>query len=76
MMLTGFGTESGTDDEEDDTTNRQRAVKVLAENVDVVLVVGSKNSSNSSKLRHVAEEMGKRAYLIDGKEDIDNSWFD
>ena len=58
------------------TTNRQKAVKVLAERVDVVLVVGSKNSSNSSKLRHVAEEMGKRAYLINSREDIDRVWFE
>lgn len=58
------------------TTNRQKAVKVLAEQVDVVLVVGSKNSSNSSKLRHVAEDMGKHAYLIDSREDIDRVWFE
>ncbi len=57
------------------TTNRQKAVKALAEKVDIVLVVWSKNSSNSSKLRHVAEEMWKRAYLIDTSEDIDISWF-
>ncbi len=57
------------------TTNRQKAVKSLAEEVDLVLVVWSKNSSNSSKLRHVAEEMGKKAYLIDNYEDIDISWF-
>ncbi len=58
------------------TTNRQKAVKALAERVDVVLVVGSKNSSNSSKLRHVAEDIGKRAYLIDSREDIDRVWFE
>jgi (E)-4-hydroxy-3-methyl-but-2-enyl pyrophosphate reductase len=58
------------------TTNRQKAVKVLAERVDVVLVVGSKNSSNSSKLQHVAEDMGKRAYLIDSSRDIDRVWFE
>jgi 4-hydroxy-3-methylbut-2-enyl diphosphate reductase len=57
------------------TTNRQKAVKVLTEKVDLVLVVGSKNSSNSSKLRHVAEEMGKIAYLIDGPDDIEQVWF-
>jgi 4-hydroxy-3-methylbut-2-enyl diphosphate reductase len=58
------------------TTNRQKAVKALAEKVDVILVVGSKNSSNSSKLRHVAEELGKRAYLIDGPDEIEQLWFD
>jgi 4-hydroxy-3-methylbut-2-enyl diphosphate reductase len=57
------------------TTNRQKAVKSLAEEVDLILVVWSKNSSNSSKLRHVAEEMGKKAYLIDTYEDIDIRWF-
>lgn len=57
------------------TTNRQRAVKVLAEKVDIVLVVGSKNSSNSSKLRHVAAALGKTAYLIDGADEIDPKWF-
>lgn len=57
------------------TTNRQKAVKALAEKVDIVLVVWSKNSSNSSKLRHVAEEIWKKAYLIDTSEDIDISWF-
>jgi 4-hydroxy-3-methylbut-2-en-1-yl diphosphate reductase len=58
------------------TTNRQHAVKELAQKVDLVLVVGSKNSSNSSKLRHVAEAIGKRAYLIDSQEDIDMVWFE
>lgn len=56
------------------TTNRQKAVKELANTCDIVLVVGSKNSSNSSKLRHVAEEMWKKAFLIDGREEIDPSW--
>lgn len=58
------------------TTNRQKAVKALAEKVDIVIVVGSKNSSNSSKLRHVAEEMWKKAYLIDGADEIEQIWFD
>lgn len=57
------------------TTNRQRAVKVLAERVDVVIVVGSKNSSNSSKLRSVAESMWKKAYLIDSADEIEHLWF-
>lgn len=58
------------------TTNRQKAVKALSEKVDIVLVVGSKNSSNSSKLRHVAEDSWKIAYLIDGAWDIEQNWFD
>lgn len=58
------------------TTNRQQAVKALAEKVDVVIVVGSKNSSNSSKLRHVAEELWKTAYLVDGASDVDQKWFE
>jgi 4-hydroxy-3-methylbut-2-en-1-yl diphosphate reductase len=57
------------------TTNRQKAIKELAGVSDIVLVVGSKNSSNSSKLRHVAEDMGKKAFLIDGPLEIDLSWF-
>jgi 4-hydroxy-3-methylbut-2-en-1-yl diphosphate reductase len=51
-------------------------VKVLAEEADIILVVGSANSSNSSKLQHVAESLGKTAYLIDSAEDIEQYWFD
>ena len=58
------------------TTNRQKAVSVLAERVDIILVVGSKKSSNSSKLSHLAETLGKKSYLIDSYEDIDLSWID
>ncbi|MDQ6997860.1 MAG: 4-hydroxy-3-methylbut-2-enyl diphosphate reductase [Mariprofundus sp.] len=57
------------------TSNRQEAVKVLAEKSDVVLVIGSKNSSNSNRLREVAERSGRNAYLIDGPEDIEMGWF-
>jgi len=56
------------------TSNRQAATKALAEQVDVVLVIGSKNSSNSNRLREVAERSGCAAYLIDGAEDIDPAW--
>jgi len=56
------------------TQNRQDAVKRLAKEVDVVLVVGSKNSSNSNRLREVAEESGIPAYLIDDSADIDLNW--
>lgn len=53
------------------TTNRQNAVKKLAEMVDVVYVIGSKNSSNSSKLKLTAEKLGKKAFLIDDIDEID-----
>jgi len=56
------------------TQNRQDAVKALAKKCDLVLVVGSPNSSNSNRLREIAQKQGTRAYLIDGGEDIDQSW--
>jgi len=56
------------------TQNRQDAVKELAEKSDLVLVVGSPNSSNSNRLREIAEKLGKSAYLIDGSEDINKNW--
>jgi 4-hydroxy-3-methylbut-2-enyl diphosphate reductase len=56
------------------TQNRQDAVKALAKNVDVMLVVGSANSSNSNRLREVAEGLGVRAYMIDAPEDIRREW--
>ena len=55
------------------TTNRQEAVRALAEQADVVLVVGSKNSSNSNRLAELAQRMGKAAYLIDDASDIQGS---
>ncbi len=58
------------------TSNRQAAVKQLAERSDLVLVIGSKNSSNSNRLREVAERAGCCARLIDGADDIDTDWFD
>lgn len=58
------------------TQNRQDAVKLLSKECDVVLVVGSPNSSNSNRLRELAERMGKRAYLIDNAEQMDKAWFD
>ena len=57
------------------TQNRQDAVKALAQDVDVVLVVGSHNSSNSNRLREVAVQHGVPAYLVDGADDIDDAWF-
>ncbi|BBU97548.1 MULTISPECIES: 4-hydroxy-3-methylbut-2-enyl diphosphate reductase [Providencia] len=56
------------------TTNRQEAARELAERADVVLVVGSKNSSNSNRLAELASRMQKPAYLIDGAEDIKTEW--
>lgn len=57
------------------TQNRQDAVKQLAAECDVVLVVGSPNSSNSNRLRELAERMGTPAYLVDGAEDLAQDWF-
>jgi 4-hydroxy-3-methylbut-2-en-1-yl diphosphate reductase len=56
------------------TQNRQDAVKVLAAQCDVVIVVGSRNSSNSNRLREVAENFGLPAYMVDKGEDLDPSW--
>jgi 4-hydroxy-3-methylbut-2-enyl diphosphate reductase len=56
------------------TTNRQNALSSMTENVDLVLVVGAKNSSNSNRLRELASENGIEAYLINGPEDLDDSW--
>lgn len=58
------------------TQNRQDAVKVLAPTSDLVLVVGSANSSNSNRLREVAERMGIASYLIDGPESINPAWLE
>jgi len=58
------------------TQNRQDAVKDLAKNCDMVLVVGSPNSSNSNRLRELAEACGKPSYLIDGAQDIQSHWLD
>jgi 4-hydroxy-3-methylbut-2-enyl diphosphate reductase len=56
------------------TQNRQDAVKALARQVDLMIVVGSKNSSNSNRLREVAENLGVSAKLVDGGQDIDPEW--
>lgn len=56
------------------TTNRQQAVKFMAPQVDVVIVVGSPNSSNSNRLREVAEKMGTAAYMVDNASQIDPAW--
>ncbi len=57
------------------TQNRQDALKKLADKSDIILVVGSPNSSNSNRLRELAEKKGTPAYLIDGAEDIKEGWF-
>jgi 4-hydroxy-3-methylbut-2-enyl diphosphate reductase len=56
------------------TQNRQDAVKQLAGDCDLMLVVGSVNSSNSNRLRELAERMGARAYLLDRADEIDPAW--
>lgn len=58
------------------TQNRQDAVKIMAPQCDLVLVVGSANSSNSNRLREVAERMGVDSYLVDGPDMIDPQWLE
>ncbi|MFT6188730.1 MAG: 4-hydroxy-3-methylbut-2-enyl diphosphate reductase [Oleispira sp.] len=58
------------------TQNRQDAVKVLATGTELLLVVGSPNSSNSNRLRELGERMGAKAYLIDNAEEIQKEWLD
>ncbi len=58
------------------TQNRQDAVKQLASECDLVLVVGSPNSSNSNRLRELAEKNGVTAYLIDSADDLEQEWID
>jgi len=57
------------------TQNRQQAVRELAGQVDVILVVGSRNSSNSNRLREIGQELGRPAYLIDDAEALRPEWF-
>ncbi|MFO0204631.1 MAG: 4-hydroxy-3-methylbut-2-enyl diphosphate reductase, partial [Betaproteobacteria bacterium] len=56
------------------TQNRQDAVKFMAPRVDVVVVIGSQTSSNSNRLREVAERFGVPAYLVDSAADLDPAW--
>jgi 4-hydroxy-3-methylbut-2-en-1-yl diphosphate reductase len=58
------------------TTNRQDAVKALAPRVDVLLVIGSKNSSNSNRLAEVSDERGTPAYLVDDESHVDPAWLE
>jgi 4-hydroxy-3-methylbut-2-enyl diphosphate reductase len=57
------------------TTNRQHAVRDMAGEADRVLVIGSKNSSNSVRLTEIAEASGTKAYLLDDKSELDHAWF-
>ena len=56
------------------TTNRQNAVKEISKKVEVLLVVGSKNSSNCNRLRDVAESANVRSYLINGVHELNEEW--
>ena len=58
------------------TQNRQDAVKIMAPQVDVVVVVGSPTSSNSNRLRELAERLGTPSYMVDCPEDLQPGWFD
>jgi 4-hydroxy-3-methylbut-2-enyl diphosphate reductase len=58
------------------TTNRQRAVKELLPEVDLLLVIGSRNSSNSNRLVEVARSAGVESHLIDDETEIDEAWLD
>ena len=58
------------------TQNRQDAVKMLAPQVDVVIVVGSQTSSNSNRMREVAQRLNTPAYLVDSEEDLQPEWFE
>ena len=58
------------------TQNRQNAVRALARRVDLVLVVGARNSSNTCRLREVAAQSGVRAFQVEDARDIDPAWFD
>jgi 4-hydroxy-3-methylbut-2-enyl diphosphate reductase len=58
------------------TQNRQDAVKVLAPAVDIVIVVGSPTSSNSNRLRELAQRLGTAAYMVEGAEDLQPQWFE
>src|SRR5947207_11680846 len=58
------------------TQNRQDAVKIMAPQCDVVIVVGSANSSNSNRLREVARNLGREAYLVDNADEIRAEWLE
>ncbi|NBW79438.1 MAG: 4-hydroxy-3-methylbut-2-enyl diphosphate reductase, partial [Betaproteobacteria bacterium] len=57
------------------TQNRQDAVKVLSPQVDLVIVVGSPTSSNSNRLREVAQKVGTESYMVDNAQELQDQWF-
>jgi len=57
------------------TTNRQEAVATLTPQADVMIVLGSQNSSNSLRLQEIGNQFSKRAFLVDGPDDLDPQWF-
>ncbi len=57
------------------TQNRQEAVRLLAKEAQLVLVLGSQNSSNSQRLAELGRETGVAAYLVDGRQDLQREWF-
>jgi 4-hydroxy-3-methylbut-2-enyl diphosphate reductase len=58
------------------TQNRQDAIKILSPQVDIVIVVGSPTSSNSNRLRELAEKLGTPAYMVDSAEELQSAWFE
>jgi 4-hydroxy-3-methylbut-2-enyl diphosphate reductase len=58
------------------TQNRQDAIKVMSPQVDIVIVVGSPTSSNSNRLRELAEKLGTEAYMVDSAEELQPAWFE
>nr|WP_315247304.1 4-hydroxy-3-methylbut-2-enyl diphosphate reductase [uncultured Albidiferax sp.] len=58
------------------TQNRQDAIKIMSPQVDIVIVVGSPTSSNSNRLRELAEKLGTEAYMVDNAEELQPSWFE
>jgi 4-hydroxy-3-methylbut-2-enyl diphosphate reductase len=58
------------------TQNRQDAVKLMTPEVDVVIVVGSPTSSNSNRLRELAQRLGAQAHMVEGADDIQRTWFE
>ncbi|RYF55267.1 MAG: 4-hydroxy-3-methylbut-2-enyl diphosphate reductase, partial [Comamonadaceae bacterium] len=58
------------------TQNRQDAVKILSPQVDLVIVVGSPTSSNSNRLRELADRLGTRAYMVDSADELRTEWFE
>ncbi|MEO5796696.1 MAG: 4-hydroxy-3-methylbut-2-enyl diphosphate reductase [Rhodoferax sp.] len=58
------------------TQNRQDAIKIMSPQVDIVIVVGSPTSSNSNRLRELAEKLGTEAYMVDSAEELNPAWFE